>query len=57
VGLVPIEGGRATWARFQVRIDLAGWVPTWMARSSAAKELPEMFMQVCRMLHQPRTCS
>jgi hypothetical protein len=52
--LEPIDGGRATRARFQVRIDLAGMVPRWLARASAGKELPEMFASVCRMLQAPR---
>ena len=42
----PLDGGRATLARFMVRIDLAGWLPKWMARSGSGKEVPELFKQV-----------
>jgi hypothetical protein len=48
--LKPAEGGRATLARFQTDIDLGGWLPMWMAKSSAGKELPQVFSSVCHML-------
>jgi len=44
--LRPVDGGRATLARFMVRIDLSGWLPKWMARSGSGKEVPELFKQV-----------
>jgi len=48
--LEPIAGGRYTLARFQVRLDVAGWVPKWLARSGAGDELPEVFKSLRRML-------
>jgi hypothetical protein len=41
--LEPIDGGKATHARYQVRLDLAGSLPGWMARGQAAKEVPALF--------------
>jgi hypothetical protein len=52
--LKPLDGGRATWLRFQVTIDLAGWLPKWMAKSSAGKELPALFGEVCQLLNNQR---
>jgi hypothetical protein len=46
----PVANGRYTLARFQVRIDLAGSLPKWLARSGAGDELPELFQNVRRML-------
>jgi hypothetical protein len=48
--LKPIVEGRFTLARFQVRIDLAGSLPKWLARSGAGDELPELFQNIRRML-------
>jgi hypothetical protein len=42
----PLEGGRASWVRFQASIDMAGLVPMWLARSGAGKELPSLFTGV-----------
>jgi len=47
--LLPISGGKETLLRLEVRIDLAGSVPKWMARSSAGEELPELYASVCRL--------
>jgi hypothetical protein len=41
--LQPLEGGKRTLARYQLRLDLAGSLPRWLARSSAGKELPDLF--------------
>ncbi len=49
--LVPIDGGRATRVRFSLRLDLAGAVPRFIARSRAAAELPAMFESVRAQLH------
>ena len=46
----PVNNGRFTLARFQVRIDLAGSLPKWLARSGAGDELPELFQNIRRML-------
>ena len=48
--LLPIEDGRATYARFQASIDLGGWLPMWLARAEAGKELPDLFRDVRAML-------
>lgn len=48
--LKPISDGQLTQARFQVRLDIAGLVPKWMARSGSGDEVPEVFMSVRRML-------
>jgi len=50
--LVPVEGGRATFVRFQVSIDLGGWLPKWMARSGAGREVPELFAALGRLVEQ-----
>lgn len=46
----PVGNGQYTLARFQVRIDLAGSLPKWLARSGAGDELPELYQNVRRML-------
>lgn len=40
------KGGNATFARFQVSLDVAGLVPMWLVRSGAAKELPRLFADI-----------
>lgn len=47
--LLPVAGGSETLLRLEVRIDLAGSVPMWMAKSSAGEELPELYASVCRL--------
>jgi hypothetical protein len=47
--LLPIQGGKSTWARYQMRLDLAGSLPRWMARSGAGAEIPDLF-EVMRRL-------
>lgn len=47
--LLPIMSGKATLARYQVSLDLAGYLPRWMARSSAGKEVPDLFAAICTM--------
>jgi hypothetical protein len=42
----PLDGGRASWVRFQASIDMGGLLPMWLARSGAGKELPSLFMSV-----------
>jgi len=53
--LLPAEGGRATLARYQSNIDMAGSVPGWMTKSGAADELPALFRSMCRLLPPPYT--
>lgn len=52
--LKPIRGGRGTFARYQLEMDIAGWIPAWMVRRSAGKELPDVFHQFSRMLAAAR---
>lgn len=48
--LRPIQEGRATFARYQTRIDLSGWMPKWLARSRAGADVPGLFRALRRML-------
>ena len=48
--LEPVEGGRATLARYQMRIDLSGSLPGWMARSQAGKDVPDLFESIRRQV-------
>jgi hypothetical protein len=41
--LRPIEAGHGTFVRFEVEIDFAGYVPRWMVRPGASRELPGLF--------------
>ncbi len=50
--LTPVEGGRATLARFHTDIDLAGWLPLWLAKPKAGKEVPQVFSSVCHLLQR-----
>lgn len=50
--LLPILDGRATRARYQSSIDLAGLLPRWMARSSVGDEVPELFVAIRKMVAQ-----
>jgi hypothetical protein len=47
--LQPARGGKATRVTFQTSIDLGGWLPKWMARAGAGRELPELFAAICRL--------
>jgi hypothetical protein len=48
--LRPVNGGQSTEARLEVRIDLAGWLPRWLARSGAGKELPGVYSDIAGLL-------
>jgi len=52
--LRPIHGGRATFARYQMLMDLSGWVPMWMARRSAGKEVLQVFAEFSQMMAADR---
>lgn len=45
----PEDGCNSSRVRFQVGIDLSGWLPLWMARAGAGKELPDLFASVKQM--------
>jgi hypothetical protein len=47
--LEPLDGGR-TRAVYHVQLDFAGEVPRWMVRGGAAKDLPNMFLGVGRLI-------
>jgi hypothetical protein len=51
--LKPIESGRASLVRFQVAIDLGGWLPKWMARGKAGPELPALYASICKLARSP----
>lgn len=46
----PLEDGTGSKVRYQVRIDLGGLLPKWMAKAAAGKEVPLVFTDVCKML-------
>lgn len=50
--LRPISGGRGTFVRFMVMIDMSGWLPKWLARSGSGKEIPNLFEAVGRMVQE-----
>jgi hypothetical protein len=52
--LKPVNNGRQTLARFQVEIDLAGWLPRWMAKSGSGKEVPELYGSIDRLIKRTR---
>lgn len=52
--LEPIRDGRATHATYHIQIDLAGSVPLWMVRSGAARDLPNMFQSMRRLIIERR---
>ena len=52
--LQPIRDGRATRAAYHVRIDFAGSVPRWMVRDGAAKDLPNVFIGIRRLILERR---
>lgn len=41
--LIALAGGRATFAEYRMRIDLAGALPGWMARGQGDKDVPDLF--------------
>ncbi len=48
--LKPTAGGRATLARFQVSTRMGGWMPSWMAKPHAGKDLPELYQALGRLI-------
>jgi hypothetical protein len=50
--LEALPGGR-TFARYEVKIDLGGWVPGFLARSGTKKELPKVFAGLRRLVEIP----
>jgi hypothetical protein len=52
--LRPIDAGLATFARYEMRIDLAGLVPVWLARRSEGKEVALVVEEFSRMMDAER---
>lgn len=48
--LKAASGGRATLARFQVTTSMGGWMPSWMAKPHAGKDLPELYQSLARLV-------
>lgn len=48
--LKPILGGKATQARYELSLDLGGWIPRWLTRTSKDMEVPELFAAIRRMI-------
>jgi hypothetical protein len=48
--LEPLAGGRRTRAVYHVQLDFAGDVPRWMVRSGAARDLPDLYLGVARLI-------
>jgi Polyketide cyclase / dehydrase and lipid transport. len=45
--LTPLGiNGENTQLRFQMTIDLAGWLPRWLARSKAGDEVPDLYASI-----------
>ena len=52
--LRPIRGGSATYAIYHVRIDFAGSVPKWMISGGAAKDLPNVYTGIRKLINDHR---
>jgi hypothetical protein len=52
--LEPIRGGSATRATYHVQLDFAGSVPRWMVRGGAAKDLPNLYQGIYRLVGERR---
>lgn len=52
--LRPIRGGTATYAIYHVQIDFAGSVPKWMISGGAAKDIPNVFTGIRKMVQDHR---
>ena len=48
--LKPGTGGKGTLARFQVSSRMGGWMPSWLAKPRAGKDLPELFSALARLV-------
>jgi hypothetical protein len=52
--LKPIRGGRATQAFYHLELDFSGSVPRWMVLGGAAKDLPNVFVGIRKLLNERR---
>jgi hypothetical protein len=48
--LEPIREGTATRATYHVALDFSGSVPRWMVRGGAAKDLPNLYQGIRRLI-------
>lgn len=55
--LEPVADGRATRARYETLMDLGGWIPLWMARSSAGEEVAQVIAQFSQMVAARRAAA
>jgi hypothetical protein len=47
--LLPTKDGQATIAICEIRINLGGLLPLWLAKSNAGREIPELYSDVCKL--------
>jgi hypothetical protein len=48
--LKPVQRGRMTFARYQVELDLGGWLPRWMVGRNRDFEIPDLFDSIRKSL-------
>lgn len=48
--LKPVSNGKATLARYQLRIDMGGLIPDWMVDSSDDFEIPDLYDAIRKKL-------
>lgn len=53
--LEPADSGMRTLLRYRVYIDPPGYVPTWLARSTFKRELPQMLAELRRHCEAEQT--
>jgi hypothetical protein len=49
--LDPIDGGRRTHATYELKLDLAGSLPSWLGRGRAGKDVPALFDAIRHQAH------
>ncbi len=52
--VMPSSKGNASKVRLQMSTDFAGWIPTWLARMGASRELPQLFASIKRLALKKR---
>ena len=53
--LTPKNNGQATQIRFRTRINFGGWLPKWMTRTFAGKDIPELFTVIAQMIAEKKS--
>lgn len=46
----PAGDGTSSFMRYQFSMDMAGLIPRWLTKSTAGKEVPAVFSDVCKLL-------